>query len=101
VLYGNADKGMRPTELSVFMDSSRTNVTRLADELAEKGWVERASDPEDRRQIMLTLTKQGAALVEDTIPQVRDQQQALWASFTKDERQTLDRLLRKLLEQLD
>src|SRR5688572_15615347 len=37
VLYGSPGYTRKPSELSVFMLSSRTNITRVADELERKG----------------------------------------------------------------
>ena len=40
-------------------------VTQVVDRLESKRFVERASSPRDRRQVLLTLTKAGQALVRD------------------------------------
>jgi DNA-binding MarR family transcriptional regulator len=40
-------------------------VTQVVDRLESKRFVERTSSPRDRRQVLLTLTKAGQALVRD------------------------------------
>ena len=75
-------------------------VTRVADELVEKGWVERCPCGEDRRQVYLRLTKAGYAFLEPLLPTQRERHRRLWASFTKADMQTMEGLLRKLLTQL-
>jgi MarR family transcriptional repressor of emrRAB len=101
VLYGSPGYTRRPSELSVFMISSRTNITRVADELEEKGLVERTPDGEDRRQMKLTLTRKGQQFVKKVMPARRRQLVELWAPFKSAERDALEALLRKLLSQLD
>ncbi|HET8616573.1 MAG TPA: MarR family transcriptional regulator [Actinomycetales bacterium] len=41
-----------------------SNATRMCDRLVAAGYVDRQDDPDDRRQLRLTLTDQGAALVD-------------------------------------
>jgi MarR family transcriptional regulator, negative regulator of the multidrug operon emrRAB len=100
MLYASESGSLKPSELSVFMDSSRTNVTRLADELADKGWVERLPCEEDRRQLNLRLTKEGLKFVESQLPGQRERHRRLWSAFSKAEKQALEDLLRKLLKEL-
>jgi MarR family transcriptional repressor of emrRAB len=100
VLYASESGGLKPSELSVFMDSSRTNATRLADELVDKGWVERFPCAEDRRQLDLRLTTEGLKFVESQLPAQRERHRRLWSAFSKTEKQALEDLLRKLLKEL-
>jgi len=100
MIYASEDHSLKPSELSTCMNSSRTNSTRVADELVEKGWVERLPCQTDRRQLYLQLTEQGVAFVQDLLPQMRDRHRLLWSTFNKDDKETMDRLLRKLLTQL-
>jgi MarR family transcriptional repressor of emrRAB len=99
-LYACEGNAMKPSELSVMMHSSRTNSTRLADELVKRGWVERRPCQSDRRQLYLALTPAGTAFVEQLLPIGRTHARALWAGFTSEEKNTLEALLRKLLKQM-
>jgi MarR family transcriptional repressor of emrRAB len=101
VLYSSPGHHLLPSELSVFINTSRTHCTRIADELVEKGWVERLACAADRRQIYLQLTAAGQAFVETLQPQRRDQYRKLWAEFSAAEQHQLDALLRKLLGLLE
>ena len=101
VLYASPGYSRKPSELSVFMISSRTNITRVADELEKKGLIERRPDPQDRRQLDLRLTPRGRECVRTVLPRRRAQLVELWAPFPETERQALEALLRKLLAQLD
>ncbi len=101
MLYGSADNRLNPCELSRALHSSRTNVTRLIDELERQGWVERSISNEDRRRIDLALTDTGTELVKRFLPLQWAHMQALWQEFDADERTTLEGLLRRLLDGLE
>ena len=101
MLYGSEEGQVNPCELSDALHSSRTNVTRLIDELEKKGWVERRVSSTDRRRIDLSLTPAGTALVERFLPLQWAHVRALWEDFDAAERAALERLLRKLLARLD
>jgi len=47
------------------MHVSRPNVSRAVDELVQKDLVSRKRDPEDRRNIHLTLTEKGEQMIKD------------------------------------
>ncbi|GAB2885471.1 MarR family transcriptional regulator [Paralcaligenes sp. KSB-10] len=101
VIYASPDHRLKPSELSVFMNSSRTNSTRVARELAGRGFVDRVDDETDRRQLFLQLTKKGLAFVEDFLPPRRAYVKQALEGFSADEVDELERLLRKLLHKLD
>ena len=47
------------------MHVSRPNISRVVDELVQNGLVNRQRDPEDRRNIQLSLTERGEKLIND------------------------------------
>lgn len=49
------------TALADHLAVSRPHVTDVVDGLAERGWVERHTDPEDRRRVSHALTEAGQA----------------------------------------
>lgn len=51
--------GQRVGELADVTIRDRTTITRFADGLVAKGWIERRPDPEDRRAVRLWLTAAG------------------------------------------
>lgn len=101
MLYGSGENAINPSDLSHAMVSSRTNITRLADELVEKGWVERRDCKDDRRRVFLSLTPEGEALVEKVLPLQRAHVRALWQGFAPAELKSLEKLLRKFLHHLE
>ncbi|GGY16741.1 MarR family transcriptional regulator [Paludibacterium paludis] len=96
-MYASEDGSLNPSDLSDMLDSSRTNATRVSDEMVRHGWVERIACPDDRRKIVLRLTKQGIAFIETLLPISRDAQKRLWEDYSSEEKLEMERLMRKLL----
>lgn len=101
ILYGSEDNRINPCELSDALIASRTNVTRLTDELVNSGWVERQPSTEDRRKVELSLTASGREMAEKVLPTVWRLASSQWADFSEQEQVDFDRLLRKMLNGLN
>jgi len=71
-------------------------MTRVIDQLAERGLLERARRGGDRRRVELKLTPAGRVAVEGLIPLVVDKLNLALSTFTKAEFEELQRLLVKL-----
>ena len=52
-------KGLRMKTLSEYLMVTGGNVTGLTDQLVAEGWVERVADEEDRRSMIVRLTRTG------------------------------------------
>ncbi|MHB1676726.1 MAG: MarR family transcriptional regulator [Sulfuriferula sp.] len=100
MLYSSPDHFIYPSDLSHIIVSSRTNITRLADEMVEKGWVSRQGCESDRRKIILTLTDTGIALVEAIIPKQWAIYEDIWQGFSAAERDNMEAMQRKLVVSL-
>lgn len=97
MLYAQLDTGINPSDLSDASGETRTNMTRICDELVRKGLVRRRASTEDRRRIVLELTKKGVHLIEKLLPQVWGGVSEMTATMSQPEKNTLERLLKKLL----
>ncbi len=53
--------GLRMSELSDRLILDKSKVTRIVDHLAQRGWVRREPDPDDRRAVRVVLTPTGQA----------------------------------------
>jgi DNA-binding MarR family transcriptional regulator len=73
-------------------------LTRVIDQLAQRGLIERTRGQEDRRTIALALTKEGLRTVNALVPMVVDLLNMALVDFTDDEASTLTRLLNKLID---
>lgn len=100
MLYSSQQQFIYPSDLSHIIVSSRTNITRLADEMVGKGWVSRQGCESDRRKIILTLTPAGIALVEDVMPRQWVLYEAMWQGFDATEKKQFESLQRRLIENL-
>lgn len=101
VIYGAEGHRLRPSDLSVFMNSSRTNSTRVANALTQLGYVSREPSMEDGRQYFLQLTPTGKTLVADNLPSRREYVRHMLDNFTEQDMDELERLLRRLSDTLD
>src|SRR6201996_8576306 len=59
VLRGLRSGPRRITELAAEERVTQPAITLLVNRLAERGWVERVSDPSDRRAVLVSLTAAG------------------------------------------
>lgn len=71
-------------------------LTRVIDQLEERGLLERVRRDRDRRKVELQLTPAGRDTIESLIPAVVDKLNEMLADFSKAEVQELLRLLVKL-----
>jgi len=75
-------------------------LTRVIDQLAERGLLERVRRDRDRRKVELQLTAAGRKAVEGLIPLVVDKLNLALAEFSSAEMHELQRLLIKLTTRL-
>jgi DNA-binding MarR family transcriptional regulator len=71
-------------------------LTRIIDQLAERGLLERVRRDKDRRKVELQLTQAGRDTIESLIPLIVDKLNEVLTDFSKAEVQELLRLLVKL-----
>jgi len=92
---------IQPSELSCALGSSRTNATRIADELEKRGWIERRESDNDRRCLHLQLTDKGHQFLREVLPPQHNCLHQLWSALSTTERDQLEHITRKLLTRLD
>jgi len=100
-LDAQVDHSIQPSELSSALGSSRTNATRIADELEKRGWIERRESDNDRRCLHLHLTEKGHDFLRQLLPPQHQSLQLLWSSLDEGEKSQLENIMRKLLNKLD
>jgi DNA-binding MarR family transcriptional regulator len=76
-------------------------LTRVIDQLEEKGFIERLRRDRDRRKVELQLTDSGRKVIERLIPLVVDQLNEVLQDFSSEELQQLTRLLIKFNTSLE
>jgi DNA-binding MarR family transcriptional regulator len=73
------------------------SLTRLIDQMVERGFVTRSRSEHDRRSVKLAITARGRAVVASLAPDVMNFWNKLLAGFSHDEVNTLVALLTKLV----
>ena len=82
--------------LSQLLVVSRANITGLVDSLVRKGLVKREDHPTDRRVVLARITAAGETLIKGHLPKHYQRMRDMTKNLSKDEKQTLCRLLSKL-----
>jgi DNA-binding MarR family transcriptional regulator len=70
-------------ELAAAANLHTTRTSRLCDRMVAEGLIHRADDPADRRQLILTLTPSGEAVVRTVMRHRRDAIKPILARLTK------------------
>ncbi|MBO9664496.1 MarR family transcriptional regulator [Dokdonella sp.] len=98
MLYGSADHAMNPSQLGGAAGEKSANLTRICNGLVDRGLVDRVADPHgDRRKVLLSLTRRGVELLEALLPGMTDLLDRCMLGFAPAERDQLERLLKRLL----
>ena len=87
-----------PSVLAERMGMTKGAISKLAERLVAKGLVERAESQEDKRVHSLSLTREGRTKI-PVLASLADENDAeFFGVLTKEEHETLDRILRLLAE---
>ncbi|MFC5175526.1 MarR family winged helix-turn-helix transcriptional regulator [Nocardioides taihuensis] len=92
VLEG-AERPLSPTEIAGRLIVTTASVTSLLDTLQRRGLVERRPDPTDRRKLLVVITDEGRALVDQFLPEVVALETAALAGLSEPQRAQLLELL--------
>jgi len=76
-------------------------MTRICDELVDKGLMRRVTNQEDRRRVDLSLTDEGVALLKTAVPELRKKTHVMMSIFSEAEKATLVDLLTRLNQKLE
>ena len=101
ILYGSADETSTATDLSEACNEKPANLTRVCDELAAKGLIERRPKPGDRRAVIIALTDAGRSLIARILPEVSREVTSVYGGLTPAELEQLANLTRRVLRTLD
>jgi len=91
-----AGQPLAPTTIAERLIVTTASVTSLLDTLERRGLVERRPDPTDRRKLLIVVTQEGKAIVDQFLPEVVALQTAALATLSEDQRRQLVELLTTL-----
>lgn len=100
MMYGAASGTMLPSELAEAAGEKSANITRLTNELCEKGLIARAGSHHDRRKVELTLTPAGLTLIDRFLPDICGLLERQGEQLSGNEQRQLEKLLKKMLNGL-
>ncbi|MBB1438987.1 MarR family transcriptional regulator [Shewanella sp. SG41-4] len=92
---------LSPNDLIASTMVTSGTMTNRIDQLVKAGLVERIQNPNDRRSIVVSLTKKGFTMIEPTLKAQVATQNRLTSCLSEDESKKLNNLLRKLLMSLE
>jgi DNA-binding MarR family transcriptional regulator len=88
---------LNPRSICAFFRHDSGALTRVIDQLVERGLVERRRCEQDRRKVNLHLTAAGRATCEQLVPLVVEKLNAVVGDFSRTELDELMRLLTKFI----
>ena len=88
-----AGQPLSPTAIAERLIVTTASITSLLDTLERRGLVERRPDPTDRRRLLIVITQDGKAIVDQFLPEVVALQTAALATLTEPQRRQLVELL--------
>lgn len=100
VLYlaASGEGGLRMSALATRLDVTLSTVSGLVDRLVDAGLAARRDDPEDRRQVIVSVTSAGNDLLERFRELNRRQAQELFGSLLDDDLDTVERAFELLAD---
>jgi DNA-binding MarR family transcriptional regulator len=84
------------SELGKKTELDSATLTGILDRLEEAGFIERKSNPDDRRSIHIHLTPKGNALSKEAIRVIADANIEFLQILTKEQKRDLHEIIRKL-----
>ena len=92
---------LNPTQLRRTTLLSSSGMTKRLDRLEAAGLVGRRPDPNDRRGTLVRLTRRGKSVIDRALRTHVGNEEHLLGGLSAAERRSIDRILRKLLIQLE
>lgn len=101
ILRAGAPYRLRPTELYRALMISSGGLTDRLMRLEERGLIRRVSAPDDKRSLLVELTKQGQRRAEAAFREDMAHEKKMLSGLTAEERKTLAALLAKFAAHLE
>ena len=92
---------MSASEINSMTTLEMDKVTRIVDQLIEKGLVSRAPNPEDGRRVVIALSARGKRVNEQLERMIAEMERELLIILSRDERESLYALLDRLQERAE
>jgi MarR family transcriptional repressor of emrRAB len=100
-LHSTSDNLANPSDICVATGETRSNMTRITDELVAKGLIKRITNIEDRRRVDLSLTDTGIELLKVVVPVIRKANATVFSVFESEQKGMFEADLLKLMQVLE
>lgn len=100
-LQSTADNMANPSDLCVATGETRTNMTRITDDLVAKGLIKRLMNEKDRRRVDLSLTEEGMQLLRKVVPIIREKTEVAFSVFSDEAKAAFEADLIRLKQVLE
>lgn len=91
-----ADEPLTPTTIAERAIVTTASITSLLDTLERRGLVRRQRHPDDRRKVLVEITPEGLAVVDEFLPAARGIEMAVMGGLGEQDRRRLLRTLTKV-----
>lgn len=95
------EDGAMVTRLASLSLLEQSRLTKIIDQMAERGLVSRHPDPQDARRVRVFLTQAGRSMAESLVADARDHEAKILDRLSPGDAQTIKPILRALLACLD
>jgi MarR family transcriptional repressor of emrRAB len=100
-LFSQPDGTAHPSDLCVRASQSPANMSRISDELVDRGLITRVSSVHDRRRMVLRITDEGEEFVRTLLPKLHVPLRKMLRDFPEAEQRQLVAQLKRLGAELD
>jgi len=87
-------------EIENWLRLKNPTVTGILNRLEEKGFIERKTNPEDRRFRRIELTEKSKMLLDESREEMEERDKRLYRCMTEEEQKILEELLDRMLKNL-
>jgi len=91
-----AEEPLTPTQISERVLAPSATITATLDLLERRGWIERRTNPDDRRSLLVAVTPEGRRTADRLLPGIRTLERETLSALTARERDQLMRMLEKV-----
>ena len=92
--------GLMTTKLAEYALIEQSRLTRILDQMDQKGWIERRIDPKDRRRVRVYLTEMGTGLAKTLVAEAKTHEAKLLSILKDTDAARLKPALQALLANL-
>lgn len=90
------EPGIKVSELSTLLHSTRPATTKMLNSLEAKGYIERVTDTKDRRVVYVRLSESGQSIIMDALEKMHSIAEKIIIKMGNEDSRELIRLLEKL-----